>query len=419
MAQRGPYKKYLLDVETEMPATTKRRRLQAKDAQTIHGDICSEMESQEPANSENFEVLPETEHEQYTDSAEIEDVNEYPEAEPEESNNYFDHERTNSSDEESEEVDDPQNAEWSSDVNSQTAPKDPLHLDDGDEPIYPGSDVTKAETILMILTFVLRHKISGEGMKDFLSLLHILFPSILPATKYLFDKYFLSITNQFEIHFYCESCKGYICKEVTVLTKCPHCDLPFDIASNLKSGSFMIYLPLSSSLKDVLESLKKNSQQLINKAEWEWDDTIRDIFDGDVMREHIQNKTTGPWDLTLLWNCDGIPVFESSQCSLWPIQVTINELPPAMRKEHILLSSLWFGKSKPVIDTFLKPFVEEMEVLKETGLQWIDGDEIRTSRIFAVVSACDAVARPMLKDSTQFNGKYGCDWCLHPGERVE
>lgn len=106
---------------------------------------------------------------------------------------------------------------------------------------YPGSDVTKAETILMILTFVLRHKISGEGLKDFLSLLHILFPSILPATKYLFDKYFLSITNQYEIHFYCESCKGYICKVVIVLTKCPHCDVPFDIASNLKSGSFMIY----------------------------------------------------------------------------------------------------------------------------------------------------------------------------------
>lgn len=31
-----------------------------------------------------------------------------------------------------------------------------------------------------------------------------------------------------------------------------------------------------------------------------------------------------------------------------------------------------------------------MEVLKETGLQWIDGDEIRTSRVYAVVSACDA-----------------------------
>lgn len=158
----------------------------------------------------------------------------------------------------------------------------------------------------MILTFVLRHKISGENLKDFLSLLHILFPSILSATKYLFDKYFLSITNQFEIQFYFESCKGYICKEATVFPKCPHCDLPYDLASNLKSGSFMIYLPLSSSLKDILESLKRNSQQPINKAEWVWDDTIR----GDVMRDHIQNKTFASG--ILLWNCDGVPIFKSS-----------------------------------------------------------------------------------------------------------
>lgn len=32
MAQRGPYKKYLLDVEAEMPATTKRRRLQVNNS---------------------------------------------------------------------------------------------------------------------------------------------------------------------------------------------------------------------------------------------------------------------------------------------------------------------------------------------------------------------------------------------------
>nr|XP_055049575.1 uncharacterized protein LOC129435096 [Misgurnus anguillicaudatus] len=283
MAQRGPYKKFLVDVETEIPPSTKRRRLQeqATDAEALHDSTCSELESQEPANEsdvEDFLECTETLCEQYSDTEEMDDVDDYPEAEPEESNILLDPEQSNSSDEESEDLINLDNAEWNKDVHPETAPMDPLNLEDGDEPIYPGSDVTKAETILMILTFVLRHKISGEGLKDFLSLLHILFPSILPATKYLFDKYFISITHQFEIHFYCESCKGYICKEETNLTKCPHCDLAFSIASNLKNGSFMIYLPLSSSLKDVLESLKKNSQHLINKAEWVWDDTIRDIL---------------------------------------------------------------------------------------------------------------------------------------------
>lgn len=66
-------------------------------------------------------------------------------------------------------------------------------MNGGDEPIYPGSGVTKAQTILMMLIFILRHRLSGEGLSDFLTMQHILFPATLPATKYLFDKCFVSI----------------------------------------------------------------------------------------------------------------------------------------------------------------------------------------------------------------------------------
>lgn len=157
-------------------------------------------------------------------------------------------------------------------------------------------------------------KINGERF-FLLSLLHILFPSILPATKYLFDKYLASISDQFETHFYFESCKEYICKKHTMVTKCPHCGLLFSAASNRRNGSFMIYLPLSSSLKDVLEGLQKNSQQLINKDKWVWDDTIGNIFDGKVMRGPIQNNTFGQWEgfnfIVELWR----------NSSLWVIAV--------------------------------------------------------------------------------------------------
>ncbi|KAK1140344.1 hypothetical protein AOXY_G37389 [Acipenser oxyrinchus oxyrinchus] len=35
------------------------------------------------------------------------------------------------------------------------AAQEPFHLDDGNGPIYPGSDVTKAQTIQMVMTFIL------------------------------------------------------------------------------------------------------------------------------------------------------------------------------------------------------------------------------------------------------------------------
>ncbi len=44
---------------------------------------------------------------------------------------------------------------------------------------------------------------------------------------------------------------------------------------------------------------------------------------------------------------------------------------------------------------------------------------IVNSKVFNVCCSSDAVARPVITNSTQFNGAYGCDWCYHVGERVE
>lgn len=40
----------------------------------------------------------------------------------------------------------------------------------------------------------------------------------------------------------------------------------------------------------------------------------------------IQSAPTGPW-WSLTWNTDGIPIFHSSEYSVWPLEVMINELP--------------------------------------------------------------------------------------------
>lgn len=270
----------------------------------------------------------------------------------------------------------------------------------------------------MLLVFILRHRLSRESLVDLLTLLDILFPGTLPATKFLFDKCFVSIKSRFEIHFYCESCHEYVCKDSNLVDVCRECQSLFNKAHNPRNGSFFIDLPLAGQLRDILENQLKDAQTLIDKTLWSWNDHVRDIFDGNMMKTYIQNGTMGKWDVSLLWNSDGVPVFESSQYSLWPIQFTINEFPPNIRKDHVMLSSIWFDKSKPVMNIFLKLFITEMQSLQDHGLEWFNGEVIRKSRVFAVVRACNSVARPLLKHSSQFNGKYGCDWCLHRGERV-
>ncbi len=71
---------------------------------------------------------------------------------------------------------------------------------------------------------------------------------------------------------------------------------------------------------------------------------------------HNLNKDGGPLDsphaFSLTLNCDGVPVFKSSQYGIWPLQGMVNELPYHVRKENVLLFGLWFGTKKPNVNTF-------------------------------------------------------------------
>lgn len=39
-------------------------------------------------------------------------------------------------------------------------------------------------------------------------------------------------------------------------------------------------------------------------------------------------------------------------------------------------------------------------------------------KVYPLVCCVDSIAHAPMQGSTQFNGKYGCPWCLHPGEWV-
>lgn len=38
-------------------------------------------------------------------------------------------------------------------------------------------------------------------------------------------------------------------------------------------------------------------------------------------------------------------------------------------------------------------------------------------KVRVVIISTDTVARPLVRNTTQFNGEYGCDFCLHPGKK--
>lgn len=80
------------------------------------------------------------------------------------------------------------------------------------------------------------------------------------------------------------------------------------------------------------------------------------------------------------------------------------------------MSALWFGPTKPSMFTLLTPFVKEASLLETEGISWQDRlGHCHVSKVFVLICSSDSVARPLLRNTKQFNGFYGCDFCLHRG----
>jgi len=279
---------------------------------------------------------------------------------------------------------------------------------------------------LLLLVLKLRHGLSREAIGDLLNFCNSFSDKeCVSKSKYLFDKHFQSyITLQFDFYYLCESCNSYT-KDVskTARTHRLQCSNPLCTNDDIKKQSrntFFIHLPLKEQLIDLLEnhdidgSLINIENRVKNNL-----DNCEDIFDGELYKSVMQEYDYSR--LSLTFNTDGVPVFKSSSCSIWPILCTVNELPPKLRKEHVLLTSLWFGGSKPSMNVFLEPFVEEVRELDRTGFSWTRSKDkvVFTTKVRALIGVCDSVARPTLQGFTQYNGKYGCSFCFDSGVYVE
>jgi hypothetical protein len=138
---------------------------------------------------------------------------------------------------------------------------------------------------------------------------------------------------------------------------------------------------------------------------------LSDIWDG----KNYKDLGLGHHDLTCTVNSDGVPAFKSSNSSLYPLLLSINEASYPIRRKHTMVAGLWFGSGKPNFDLFLAPFVKDARALAKENLKWkFEGTKFRSKVYFPIFTA-DAVARCAVQGIKQFNGQYGCPWCLDGG----
>ena len=169
--------------------------------------------------------------------------------------------------------------------------------------------------------------------------------------------------------------------------------------------------------------LEKNDEYydfVVNRRETNFT-KLEDIYDGVLYKNFVESLPLIERNsyATCNFNSDGSPVFKSSNCSIWPVQIMINELPINVRQNKTITWALWFGKNKPNMDIFLSAFAESMNEFSSDGIPCAILNEVKKIKLYPICCCVDSVARAPMQGLIQFNGRFGCNWCLHPGELVK
>lgn len=252
----------------------------------------------------------------------------------------------------------------------------------------------------MLLHIFMRHNLTNVALEDLLHMINVIVGyTSLPRTFYSFSKYFAA--NDFTRHYICKSCGLYLGEAHT--ESC-------EICSSVHKEYFVSF-DILSALKKVLQ---RNWSYITDYVQTTSGRFIDDIRQGRVVQNLMQGNR-----ISISFNTDGVAVFNSNiKKSLWPIIITINDLPPSLRflRRNTIISGLWLSSGDPDLEIFMKPFLTQLQELASKGLEIFEG---LVYKVFTVACCVDSVARCKLQQIKQFNGYEACSFCKHPGTLTE
>ncbi|XP_071632882.1 uncharacterized protein [Temnothorax longispinosus] len=273
------------------------------------------------------------------------------------------------------------------------------------------------ESDILIMSHAIRHNQWMLKLKilSICKLINCHLPAPVNPTKYMFFKKFANIAKV-QNHYYCPSCIIPLHFGNAKRINCPNCQSLYIETDLRRSGSFFVYISLKEQLRYLLSRLL--FYQLQRNGDY---GGISDVTSGQVYKTLLEKGIVNNFDISVQCNLDGVSTFKSSKMSMCPIQVAVNELLYRNRKDNIILTGLWCGKEKPVMDIYLRPFIDELKDLHENGINCLppNFDKPVNIKVHTFLSPVDSVARCTLQNISQFNGEYGCSLCLHPGEHVK
>lgn len=287
---------------------------------------------------------------------------------------------------------------------------------DGNEPLYEGAPLGVNESMILILTLLLRHNINMSCLADIITVinLHCLPQQLHRNSLHKFRKYFSLKQTNLQKHYYCSFCSRDLASGEDICPSCPR-----------KKKSYFVQLPFLNQLKEMYKRkefythLQNRFQRIVNPS-----DVLTDVYDGTLYKKWMDNGfLSSPDNISFTWYTDGVPIFKSSKISMWPLYLTINELPFHERKkrENTLLLGLWYGDKKPNANSFIYQFRKELQVISQgIQVQVVKNNtfDLKTVRGVLLMGVADLPAKSAFFNFVQFNGDYGCPLCYCKGENV-
>lgn len=299
-----------------------------------------------------------------------------------------------------------------SESDKQGAPNDFKYFAKLSGETLPHEKTTKAQALLLVMAYIVTAGFTWAQVRGLLILLNTLFgEAAVPSTTYLLRKLWKDKKEALRIYLYCQHCHDdlRIFQEMPAKSQviCGGCNLQRTTKELVAAGSFFDMFDLRQQLTDLIKyvsgPLLRSLQKLSASREL---GMYSDITDGDLYRS-IRRQMNMAWsELTLTFNTDNAPVFDSSKSFIWSIQVMINELRFKIRSKNIALSGLWFAKEHPPMQIFLRWFVEEVRVIGT--LVWSHAEAVIKSPVHEVLCCVVSPARASILNMKQFNGYYWC-----------
>jgi len=122
--------------------------------------------------------------------------------------------------------------------------------DKSDEKLFPNSQLTMKETVILLLGIITRHQLSGVAFDDILALIHLICPkeNRMPKDSKEVFSFFQTQSQTIVKHFYCpnKNCQSYVGTMLPAQERCGLCQ------TKLTEEAMFLEIPVQEQLKTVL-----------------------------------------------------------------------------------------------------------------------------------------------------------------------